>query len=118
MSTLRRRDTAPELAVRQRLLAAGLRYRVCYRIPGQRRRTVDIAFLRARLALYIDGCFWHACPEHLHLPKANAEWWRAKMAMNKARDATTTAQLESLGWTVLRCWEHEDPEDVVEKVLS
>ena len=109
MSRLRRRDNRPEMAVRRLLTTAGLRYRVAYRIPGQRRRTIDIAVPRRKLAAYIDGCFWHSCPEHLHLPKANADWWVRKMEMNRARDAASTAQLEALGWTVLRFWEHESP---------
>lgn len=68
--------------------------------------------------MYIDGCFWHGCPEHLHMPKANAAWWVAKIGMNKARDASATAQLESLGWTVLRFWEHEEPEYVASAILE
>lgn len=118
MSTLRRRDNVPEMAVRRLLHARGARYRVCFRIPEQRRRTIDIAFLGARLAVYIDGCFWHGCPEHLHIPKANAAWWVAKLDMNRARDASATAQLESLGWRVLRFWEHEDPATVVSAILD
>ncbi|MQA35916.1 very short patch repair endonuclease [Modestobacter roseus] len=118
MSRLRRRDNAPEMAVRRLLTAAGLRYRVTYRIPGQRRRTMDIAVLRCKLAVYIDGCFWHSCPEHFHLPKANADWWVRKMAMNRARDAASTAQLEALGWTVLRFWEHEPPAEVASTILA
>lgn len=100
------------------LYARGFRYRVCFRIPGQRRRTIDIAFVRARLAIFIDGCFWHGCPDHQHMPKANASWWAKKMAMNRARDAAATAQLHGLGWTVLRFWEHEAPDDVVATVAA
>lgn len=91
---------------------------MCYRIPGQRRRTIDIAFLRPRVAVYIDGCFWHGCPVHQHLPNANAEWWIAKFAMNKARDTATIAKLVALGWTVLRFWEHEPLEDVASTILT
>ena len=109
MSRLRRRDNGPELAVRRLLHAAGLRYRVTYPVPGQRRRTMDIAFTRARVAVYIDGCFWHGCPVHGTSPRANARWWADKIATNCARDLDVTAQLEALGWTVLRFWEHEDP---------
>lgn len=118
MSRLRRRDNGPEMAVRRLLHAAGLRYRVAYRIPGQRRRTIDIAVTRRKIAVYIDGCFWHSCPEHLHLPKANAEWWVRKMAMNRARDAASTAQLEALGWTVLRFWEHQPPQQVAAAIVA
>jgi DNA mismatch endonuclease, patch repair protein len=91
---------------------------VCFRVPDQRRRTIDIAFLRARLAVYIDGCFWHGCPVHGHLPKANGEWWMAKMAMNRARDTVVNAQLAGLGWTVLRSWKHELAEDVADLVVA
>ena len=118
MSRLRRRDNRPEMAVRRLLTAAGLRYRVAYRIPGQRRRTIDIAVTGHRLAAYIDGCFWHSCPEHLHLPKANADWWVRKMEMNRARDAASTARLEALGWTVLRFWEHESPTKVAAAIVN
>ena len=86
MSGLRRRNTVPELAVRRLLHAAGLRYRVVYPVPGQRRRTIDIAFTRPRLAVFIDGCFWHGCRAHGSQPRANSEWWRHKIAANQARD--------------------------------
>ena len=118
MSKLRRRDNKPELAVRRILFACGARYRVCYPIPGQRRRTIDIAFPRLRLAVFIDGCFWHGCPQHLHHPRNNADWWIAKIAANQARDADVTAQLGSLDWTVLRFWEHEDPDAVADAICA
>ncbi|MEX5718582.1 very short patch repair endonuclease [Geodermatophilus maliterrae] len=118
MRRVRKRDNGPEMAVRRLLHAAGYRYRVAYRIPGQRRRTIDIAFPRNRIAVYIDGCFWHGCPEHLHLPHANTEWWERKLAGNRARDASATEQLIGLGWTVLRFWEHEAPEDVVARIAD
>lgn len=118
MSRLKRRDNTPELAVRRRLHAAGLRYRVAWPVPGQRRRTIDIAFTRLRLAVYIDGCFWHGCPQHLHVPKANRVWWVRKIETNRLRDADVTAQLESLGWTVLRFWEHEDPAEVSALIIA
>ena len=118
MSRLRRRDNDPEMAVRRLLHAAGLRHRVAYRIPGQRRRTVDVAIPGCKLAVYLDGCFWHGCPEHMHLPKANRNWWVRKLAMNRARDAASTAQLRDLDWTVLRFWEHEPPDRVAAAVLD
>src|SRR3712207_7758355 len=90
MSVLRRRDNGPEMAVRRLLHAAGLRYRVSWPVPGQRRRTIDIAFTRARLAVYIDGCFWHGCPIHATSPKANSKWWADKLAANRARDRKST----------------------------
>lgn len=117
MSVLRRRDNGPELAVRRLLHAAGLRYRVAWPIPGQRRRTIDIAFTRARVAVYIDGCFWHGCPEHFVMPRSNRGWWTDKIEMNRARDRSATEQLTDLGWTVLRFWEHEAPESVAAAVI-
>lgn len=101
------RDTAPELAVRRLLHAAGLRYRVNYRpLPGLR-RTADIVFTRKKIAVFIDGCFWHSCPEHATSPKANSDYWLPKLEANRARDADTNAQLRAAGWTVLRYWEHQ-----------
>lgn len=116
MSRLRRRDTKPELAIRSLLHAAGLRYRVTYPVPGQARRTIDIAFARRRVGVFVDGCFWHACPEHGTAPHANSDWWQTKFSANRQRDIDTTAQLEALGWLVIRVWEHEAPEDVVERI--
>jgi len=116
MSTARRRDTAPELAVRQLLHARGLRFRVQYPVPGIPRRSIDIAFPRARVAVFVDGCFWHGCPEHGTRPRANSEWWVAKLGRNAARDAETDEHLTGQGWTVLRFWEHEQPDDVVSRV--
>jgi len=116
MRAVLRRDNRPELAVRKLLHADGLRYRVAYPIPGQRRRTIDIAFTRARLAVYIDGCFWHGCPVHATSPKVNRAWWVEKIAANRARDAAATEQLEALGWAVLRFWEHEPAGSVVRAV--
>lgn len=116
MSSLAQRDTAPELAVRRVLHAAGFRYRVQLPVPGNRRRTIDVAFTRARLALFIDGCFWHGCPRHGVRPQANSEWWRWKIERNQARDADTTRVLQDQGWRVLRVWEHEPADDVVDAV--
>ncbi|BDM73747.1 hypothetical protein HEK616_72340 [Streptomyces nigrescens] len=116
MSRQGRRDTEPERAVRRLLYAAGLRYRLQRRVPGMTRRTIDIAFPGPRIAVFLDGCFWHGCPEHATSPKSNAEWWRAKLEGNVARDAETNAHLEAAGWTVLRFWEHESPETVAEYV--
>ncbi|MGW6400004.1 very short patch repair endonuclease [Streptomyces sp. NPDC055134] len=111
------KDTGAELAVRRLLHAAGLRYRVEYPVPGMARRRIDVAFTRAKVAVLIDGCFWHGCPQHATHPKANAEWWRTKLDRNMARDRETTEHLIATGWTVLRFWEHEDPKDVVERVM-
>ncbi|MGI9822194.1 very short patch repair endonuclease [Agromyces sp. Marseille-Q5079] len=109
----KRRDTSTELAVRRILHARGLRYRVDYApLPGLRRRRADIVFTRARLAVFIDGCFWHGCPEHATHPKRNAEYWGPKLAANIERDRDTDRRLQEAGWRVLRFWEHEAADDV------
>jgi DNA mismatch endonuclease (patch repair protein) len=114
----RGRDTAPERRLRALLHARGLRYRVSARpLPGLR-RTADVVFPRARIAVFVDGCYWHGCPEH-HRPAAtNSEFWRTKIADNKRRDAETNRMLADQGWTVIRCWEHEEPSSVAERVVS
>ena len=107
MSTAKRRDTGPEMLLRRELHARGRRFRVATKVPGNNRRTIDIAFPRQRLAVFVDGCFWHGCPEHGTQPRANSEWWIQKLAANKARDEDTNRLLAERGWTVLRIWEHE-----------
>lgn len=108
----RRRDTNPELSVRRILHAQGLRYRVDYAPAPTSRRRADIVFPRKRVAVFIDGCFWHGCPIHYIAPKANSQFWSDKVSRNRARDLETTALLVSADWTALRFWEHESPEDV------
>ncbi|MER5742563.1 very short patch repair endonuclease [Streptomyces sp. NPDC002225] len=116
MSRQPSRDTKPELAVRKLLHADGYRYRLNKQVPGMARRTIDIAFIRAKVAVMIDGCFWHGCPVHATRPKSNAEWWRTKLERNMARDRETSEHLIREGWTVLRFWEHEAPEEVALRV--
>jgi DNA mismatch endonuclease (patch repair protein) len=118
MSRQASKDTAVELAVRRLLHAAGLRYRVEYPVPGLPRRRIDVAFPRAKVAVLIDGCFWHGCPQHATHPKANADWWRTKLDRNMARDRETTEHLLAAGWTVLRFWEHTPAEDVAATVRA
>ena len=108
MAELPRKDTKPELHLRRELHRRGFRYRVHVKVPGNGRRTIDVAFPGTRLAVYVDGCFWHGCPEHYAQPRANAEWWRWKIRRNRARDADTDRALKDAGWTVIRVWEHED----------
>ncbi len=108
----RRADTKPELALRRELHRRGLRYRVDHRPTRSIRSRGDIVFTRARVVVFVDGCFWHGCPEHSTAPKNNADWWQQKLDANKERDARNTAVLESEGWHVLRIWEHEDPREV------
>ncbi|MFJ8191381.1 very short patch repair endonuclease [Streptomyces sp. NPDC096094] len=112
------KNTGVELAVRRLLHADGLRYRVEYPVPGMARRRIDVAFTRAKVAVLIDGCFWHGCPQHATQPKSNAEWWRNKLDRNMARDRETTEHLTALGWSVLRFWEHEDPVEVSARVRA
>ncbi|WP_441250937.1 very short patch repair endonuclease [Kitasatospora sp. McL0602] len=107
MQAIRNRDTAPEQAIRSLLHAAGLRYRVCARPLPELRRTADIVFRPTKIAVFIDGCYWHGCPEHYVPPKTNPGYWSDKVSRNMARDRDTDTQLESAGWTVLRFWEHE-----------
>jgi DNA mismatch endonuclease (patch repair protein) len=103
MSAVRSRNTKPELQFRHALYAAGLRYRLNVQLPGK----PDIVFIRARVAVFVDGCFWHSCPTHSTYPKTNAMWWERKLTRNKQRDLHVNAVLAGLGWLVLRVWEHE-----------
>ena len=118
MSRAARRDTAPELALRRELHRRGMRFRVVYPVPGNRRRSIDVAFTRQRLAVFVDGCFWHGCPEHGTQPAANSEWWRSKLAANQARDRDTDRLLEEAGWQVLRIWEHAAADDAADLVVA
>ena len=108
MSRQATRDTEPELLLRRELHARGLRYRVDAPLPGMPRRRADILFTRAKVAVFVDGCFWHGCPAHKTAPANNAAWWTAKLTRNVERDRETDAHLDSLGWTVVRVWEHEN----------
>jgi len=116
MAKLRTRDTAAEVQLRRLLHARGLRYRVDAAIPGLPRRRADITLATSRVTVFVDGCFWHGCPEHKTAPKANADWWAAKLARNVERDRETDAHLAELGWHVVRIWEHEDPECAADRV--
>lgn len=118
MRSVRRADTACEVAIRRVLHARGLRYRVDVApLPGLRRRA-DLVFAGPRVAVYVDGCFWHGCPTHATWPKANAEFWRNKIETNRRRDADTDARLAAEGWTVVRVWEHEDPAEASERIIE
>ncbi|GAB2805272.1 very short patch repair endonuclease [Streptomyces chlorus] len=118
MSRQGSRDTAPEVAVRKLLHAEGLRYRVNAPVFGMPRRTIDIVFPKAKIAIFLDGCFWHGCPQHATQPKSNAEWWRAKLDRNMARDQETSEHLRAAGWTVLRFWEHIPAEEIAATVRA
>jgi DNA mismatch endonuclease (patch repair protein) len=116
MSRQRSRDTAPELALRRELHRRGLRFFVDRApLPGLRRRA-DLVFPRRRLAVYVDGCFWHRCPQHATDPRRNGAWWADKLAGNVARDRATDAALAEAGWRVVRIWEHESPREAADRI--
>lgn len=117
MQDQRSRNTAPELALRRELHRRGLRYRLEVQIVRGTRRRVDIVFGPSRVAVLVDGCFWHGCPQHgSHVPQVNEWYWPDKIAGNKARDADTDARLSNDGWLVIRVWEHEDPVAAAERI--
>lgn len=113
----KRRDTQPELRIRRLLHAGGLRFRVDF-APLVPRRRADIVFTKRRLVVFVDGCFWHGCPEHFVLPETNREFWREKIAANVRRDAETTGTLMAAGWAVVRVWEHIEPEESVRMIRA
>ena len=118
MSRHPRRDTKPELAVRRLAHRAGLRYRVDVRpIEGLNRRA-DMVFSGPRVAVFVDGCFWHGCPEHCRLSGRNVAWWERKIHMNRLRDHETDDILSAEGWSVLRTWAHQDPKQTVESLIA
>lgn len=113
----RRRDTGPEVAIRRLLHKRGLRYRVDAALPGMRRRA-DLLFRSASVAVFVDGCFWHGCPEHGTWPKNNAAWWAEKIARNIQRDRDTDQRLTDAGWQVVRVWEHEPAAQAVQRIAD
>ena len=116
MRSVRRRDTSCEVAIRRILHRRGLRYFVDRGLPFDRRRRADLLFPTERVAVFVDGCFWHGCPEHGTWPKENAGWWRAKIEANRCRDADTVQQLVALTWVAVRIWEHEDPSAAADRI--
>jgi DNA mismatch endonuclease (patch repair protein) len=114
----RSRDTKPELLVRRALHARGFRYRVDVRPESTLRTRADVVFTRRRIAVYIDGCFWHGCPQHGTQPKSNADYWTPKLARNIERDIESTRALEERGWVVLRFWSHEPVDEVVARIAG
>ena len=112
----RRKDTGPEMAVRRLVHASGLRYRVDQRPIATVNRKADLVFRKAKVSVFIDGCFWHKCPDHFQAPASNRDFWEAKIAANVHRDQETDALLRESGWQVLRFWEHENPEVVATEI--
>lgn len=118
MQSQGRSGTRPELLLRRELHRRGLRFRVQRKAEFDSRRSIDIAFPRHKVAVFVDGCFWHFCPDHAVMPTNNAEFWRAKLQANRDRDLDTTRRLEACGWTVLRIWEHEDVRRAADAVAA
>jgi DNA mismatch endonuclease (patch repair protein) len=119
MAGNRGRDTKPELALRSRLHALGLRYRVGLRVEADGLRVrPDVVFTRVRVAVFVDGCFWHRCLLHKSVPRRNHEFWRRKLDANVARDRRVDAALQAAGWRVVRIWEHEAVETAAARVAA
>lgn len=111
MQSNRPRDTKPELRLRSAAHRLGLRYRVSARPLPHLRRTADLLFTKAKIAVFVDGCYWHGCPQHHTVAKTNAKFWADKVETNRCRDRETTTLLEEEGWLVIRVWEHESMEE-------
>ncbi len=118
MAKVRQTGTGSEIDLRRELYRHGLRYRVDYVVLQRPRRIADVAFPGLKIAIFVDGCFWHGCPEHATWPKKNAEFWRQKIETNRLRDADTSGRLESIGWKVVRVWEHESPVTAAEAIVG
>jgi DNA mismatch endonuclease (patch repair protein) len=117
MQANRRRDTRPELLLRSALHSRGLRFRVDFPLVAEGVRTrPDIVFPRARVAVFVDGCFWHGCPEHSRVPRSNSAYWAPKLAANISRDKRANKALAEAGWAVLRIWEHEAAPTAADRV--
>jgi DNA mismatch endonuclease (patch repair protein) len=116
MQSARQRDTKPELELRSALHRKGLRFFVNRAPLSAVRRRADVVFPRLRVAVYVDGCFWHGCPLHGTWPKANADWWREKIERNRERDRDTDRRLADANWTVVRVWEHESTDEAADRV--
>jgi DNA mismatch endonuclease (patch repair protein) len=120
MRAIRRTDTKPELALRRALHAMGYRFRKDYRLDLDEGRRIrpDIAFTARRVAVFVDGCFWHACPDHGSKPSVNQGYWTPKLLRNVERDRAADAALETAGWRVVRLWEHVSIDDAVAAVVA
>ncbi|WBQ07815.1 very short patch repair endonuclease [Kribbella sp. CA-293567] len=118
MSRQKSRNTGTEVALRRALHALGMRYRIHRRPVRGVRREADVVFGPARVAVFVDGCFWHGCPLHATWPKNNAEFWKTKIEANRRRDADTNSRLLAAGWLSLRVWEHESVESAAARIRS
>jgi DNA mismatch endonuclease (patch repair protein) len=118
MLAARSRNTGVEIQIRKALHASGLRFRIHQRVLPDLRREADIVFRKERVAVFVDGCFWHWCPRHGTLPRANADWWVAKLQANRDRDLDTIRRLRGAGWRAIRVWEHEDPAKAASRIAK
>jgi DNA mismatch endonuclease (patch repair protein) len=118
MQSNKGRDTKPEVALRSAVHAVGLRYRVSTRPLNNLRRTADLVFPKAKVAVFLDGCFWHGCPEHHTVAATNAKFWADKVEGNRTRDLDTDRRLAEAGWMSVRVWEHEDPADAAQRIRA
>ena len=116
MQANRSRDTSPEMAIRRLLHAMGLRYRVDARPVKEICRRADVVFGPAKVAVFVDGCFWHCCPQHGSIPATNADYWIPKLKRNVERDSETNALLKAAGWRVIRIWEHQSPDAAATRI--
>jgi len=116
MQRVRQKNTSAEAALRRELHARGLRYRIQVPVLTKPRRVADVAFRGLRIAIFVDGCFWHGCPVHATWPKQNADFWRTKILANQERDRDTDERLRAGGWEVIRVWAHEPPEHAAERI--
>lgn len=115
MAASKGKDTSPELLLRKALWAMGHRYRIGHGLPGR----PDLVFVSKRVAVFVDGCFWHRCPQHFRMPRSNRGYWEKKIARNESRDAAVSEQLAAKGWQVVRIWEHDlrqEPDAVIRKL--
>ena len=113
MARVKSKNTTPEMILRRALWKAGCRYRLKNRLPGK----PDVVFPRQNVAIFVDGCFWHGCPEHGAIPKTNTRFWRTKIGNNVKRDRVVNQSLMSIGWTVIRLWEHEIENNLDEVIV-
>ncbi|MDA0632263.1 very short patch repair endonuclease [Nonomuraea sp. MCN248] len=118
MRANRSRDTKPELALRRAVHSLGLRYRVATRPLPSLRRTADLVFTRAKIAVFLDGCFWHGCPTHQNAVMTNSHYWSEKIRRNTLRDQDTDSKLVAAGWTSIRVWEHDDPAEAALRIAD
>lgn len=118
MRSQREKNTAPEIALRRELHRLGMRYRVHQKPLKDLRRTVDVLFRQALVAVEVHGCFWHQCPEHATKPRSNGQWWAEKLEGNQRRDVATKVALEAQGWELVVVWEHEDPVAAAQRVAA